>query len=320
MQNVTFEFERKKYKMIACKIIKKTVFILGLVFTILIFFNAAPPKKPELNDKTPYLADSIIALGKKLFNDPILSKNKTLSCASCHKKQYYYGDSISFNIGLNGLLNRNTLAFSHIRNNEPRTYFWNGKYTELNNAISYHLADKNIMGMNDSTLLLRMENNAFYCEKFNSIYGKNNLNINTISDALSDFIKNIKYAKPTYNSKLEVPQKNLSANISRTLQFCQQCHQNIASVGLSNNGLYVNDTNLYIIPSLFNLKYTAPYMHDGKFKNLEEVIMHYNTGVVVNSKTDALLIKDGKPIQLELTNAEIKEIAALLLSIQRKIQ
>lgn len=61
-------------------------------------------------------------------------------------------------------------------------------------------------------------------------------------------------------------------------------------------------------------------MHDGKFKNLEEVIMHYNTGVVVNSKTDALLIKDGKPIQLELTNAEIKEIAALLLSIQRKIQ
>jgi len=277
-------------------------------------------------------------LGRVLFYDKKLSINDEIACASCHHQENAFSDPETFSTGVFGQSsNRNSMGFQNMR--FTNRMFWDHRVFGLENQISFPIQDPTEMGMPMDSLLPKLSDISYYPELFTKAFGDDEITEDRIASAMAQFIHSIN----TYNSKYDIEIENDFANFTElemegmNLYFggqkrCNHCHstQNFYSREAMNNGLdevyedegqflatgNPNDIGEFRVPSLRNIAVTAPYMHDGRFATLDEVLEHYSSGVKshpnLNDRITTDLTTGGTPVHLNLTDQEKLALIAFL--------
>ena len=277
-------------------------------------------------------------LGKKLFSEKILSKDSSVSCASCHKPQYAFADTVTFSIGIEGkLTSRNTPSVLNMKNRPY--YFWDGRAASLEEQCLMPIRNPDEMGLPVEDAVKRLNTSREYKMLFQTIF-RENPTAKNLAAAFSAFEQTLE----TVDSKFDDWSNNLkkltaSEEKGRELFVgdkakCFDCHrmEDFTTDEFKNIGLYngsnLNDAGLYNItkkesdlgkfktPGLRNVAVTAPYMHNGMFKTLDEVVEYYNNpGKFVNNPIN---IDDALKQPLGLTVNEKKDIIAFLKTLTDK--
>jgi len=265
-------------------------------------------------------------LGRVLFYDTKLSALENLSCANCHRQSLSFAENKQFSEGISAPTRRNSMHLNDIAWSNNDRFFWDMSETDLHEMISLPLTDENEIGANMDDIGVKLGLTTYYPDLFEKAYGDAGINEERIVDALVNFIGSMN----TFNSKFDqeagvnfagftneelLGQDLFSAN-------CSTCHtqgqhgdifidfpagEEFTALEMApflfNNGLPEdpNDhgagewdesfNNLFKLPSLRNIELTAPYMHDGRFETLEEVVDFYAEDVVSNEWS--FLIPDG---------------------------
>ncbi|MFT5241988.1 MAG: cytochrome c peroxidase [Candidatus Promineifilaceae bacterium] len=262
-------------------------------------------------DNTPTnnaITDAGATLGRVLFYDKKLSINHQVACASCHQQANGFSDPDPFSRGFEGgLTGRNSMGLSNAKFYERGHFFWDERANTLEDQVLQPIQNAVEMGMTLTGLVSRLEGYQYYTNLFADAYGDSTITTNRISAALAQFVRSIVSFRSKFDAGI-VPGTNFS-NFTALEQEGQQiftgprgncaaCHSgpNFVGTRIDNNGLefpYVdlgvggvtsnqNDLGKFKMSSLRNIEYTAPYMHDGRFATLEDVVDHYSTGVVDN--------------------------------------
>jgi cytochrome c peroxidase len=255
-------------------------------------------------------------LGKQLFYEKQLSKNNTLSCASCHQQEFAFSDNVALSLGDNNAIgSSNAPSLSNIG---YHPYFTRaGGVPTLEMQILVPIQEHNEFNTNMLDVIDKLKQDSHYVQQAQQAYGRD-LDAFVITRAISTFERSLISGNSRYDKYIN--NKNLhplSPSELRGLQLfnssrtnCSNCHAgfNFTNYTFENNGLYLNYpdsgrmrlTNLpqdrakFKVPSLRNVAFTAPYMHDGSFASLQQVIEHYNTGGQAHVNKSNLV----RPLQL----------------------
>ncbi len=281
-------------------------------------------------------------LGRYLFYDPILSHDSTFSCASCHKQSYAFSDSPNqFSKGLQGgLMQRNTPALFNLA--WYPSLFWDGRAASVEQQIFTPVRRHDEMDLDWAIAEKRISASAFYSEKFSAVFGERKIDSTLISMAIAQFVRTLLSYRTKYDKVLTGDAAYTTDEYEgfvlvndQTKGNCLHCHTTDADalgtiLTYSNNGLdsvydikkykdpglgaisgKSSDYGKFKIPSLRNVALTAPYMHDGRFKTLNEVLDFYSSGVhnCVNIDTKMAFVNRGG---LHLTDLEKQKIIAFL--------
>ncbi|MDX2248211.1 MAG: cytochrome c peroxidase [Bacteroidia bacterium] len=315
-------------------------------------FNAPPVRNADNTPDNNRVTDSGATLGRVLFYDKKLSRNQTKSCASCHSQENAFSDPIALSEGFEGgLTGRNSMGLSNARFYLNGHYFWDERANTLEDQTLMPIQDHVEMGMPLDTLTAKLQKELYYKILFKNAFGDTLVTSDRISLALAQFVR----AMVSYQSKydnglnqiagppvpgLAIPgftaQENLGLAIFRNPARggCGGCHATDLFFGTApfNNGLDAIITDLglgavtgnpadngkFKVPSLRNIALTAPYMHDGRFETLEEVVEHYNSGIQISPTLDPRLTAPGGPNQqlrprrLNLTEEEKSALVAFM--------
>ncbi|WP_252737219.1 cytochrome-c peroxidase [Reichenbachiella agariperforans] len=270
-------------------------------------------------------------LGKFIFNDPLLSRDSTVSCASCHDQRVAFADpQHRLSIGIDAQIGaRNAppifnLAFVN-------AFFWDGGVTHVDFIPLNPIANPVEMDQDIAVVIEKMRASALYQQKFATAFGEGTeINSARMLHALSQFMVMMVSANSSYDQYL-LEGAALSESALRGLALfeenCATCHEgNLFTDGsFRNNGLdaEVTDIGRYLIteedgdlakfkvPSLRNIALTAPYMHDGRFETLDEVLTHYSSGVQQSATLDPLL-QAGGILGIPLSDAQQSDIITFL--------
>lgn len=273
-----------------------------------------------------------VALGRKLFYDPILSINNSQACASCHVQANAFVDTNKFSRGVNGTIgHRNSMPLFNVGFN--KTLFWDGRVTTLEEQALLPIIDPTEMNEALPNVLAKLKAEPTYVEMFNKAFGEPSITEQNLAKALAQFERillsaNSKYDKVKRGEATFTAQEALGEELYGDMQKgdCNHCHtmgSTFTDFDFKNNGLEaiaidsgrykvtknIQDMGKMKTPSLRNLKYTAPYMHDGRFKTLSEVMFHYN----IDFKTPANLdvnMREHAPNRM--TVPEVNAIIAFL--------
>jgi len=305
-------------------------------------------------DNTPLnnlTTDAGATLGRVLFYDKRLSTNQTVSCASCHQQAHGFSDPRQFSVGFDGALTgRNSMGLSHARWYQRRHFFWDERANTLEDQVLQPIQNAVEMGMTLSALTNRLAAEPFYTNLFAQTFGSPTVTSERISRALAQFVRSIVSVQSKYDTGASnnfanfTPQENLGRQIffgqgpfgNVTCVACHGTDNFVPGPALNNNGLefpYVDlgvggitgspaDNGKFKVPSLRNIELTAPYMHDGRFATLEEVVEFYDHGVVDNPNLSPPLRlppPPGQPIgpvrRLNLTPAQKAALVAFLKTL-----
>jgi cytochrome c peroxidase len=305
------------------------------------FTNAAVVAEDNTPGNNP-ITDAGATLGRVLFYDKRLSTNQTISCASCHQQAAAFSDPRQFSVGYNGSLGtRNAMGLNNARWYERRHFFWDERANTLEVQTLMPIQNPIEMGMTLGLLTNRLAAEPFYTNLFTAAFGSPVITTNRISFALAQFVRSIVSTQSKYDVGETVGFTNFTTqeNLGRQLFFgqtgnppppCSVCHATdnfVPTTTLNNNGLeypYVDlgvggitgvasQDGLFKVPSLRNVALTAPYMHDGRFTNLAQVVAFYNSGVVNNPNLSPPLIgRNGQPLQLNLSAEQQAALVAFL--------
>ncbi|MCW3077454.1 MAG: Cytochrome-c peroxidase [Bacteroidetes bacterium] len=269
----------------------RTIFILMIVVVLM----ASCAEK--VSEKNIY---SEVQLGEALFFDPILSRDSSVSCASCHKPQFAFADNVAFSKGIaSQLTKRNTP--SAMNQGDRNFYFWDGRSETLEHQALGPVENSGEMDFPGTLLVRRLLRNAKYKEAFRKVYSKN-LTKDLIAAALSAYERTLETSDSPFDKYMTGKDTTLfSESAKRGLSVfndkakCFDCHFGVDFTGndeFKNIGLYdgdkLNDKGRYLVtlnkkdlgafkvPGLRNIVQTAPYMHNGMFKTLREVIDYYD--------------------------------------------
>ena len=306
----------------------------------------APPVVGQIN--TPAnnpITDAGATLGRVLFYDKRLSTNGTVSCASCHQPQAGFSDPRRFSVGFNGgLTGRNSMGLNNARYYPRGRFFWDERAATLEDQVLQPIQNAVEMGLTLPALVTRLSAEPFYTNLFANAFGTPQVTTNRVARALAQFVRSIISSRAKYDAGVPVQFTNFTAqeNLGRRIFLgqvgnatCAACHgtDTFTAPNIFNNGLefpYVDsgvgaitgraqDNGLFKTPSLRNIELTAPYMHDGRFATLEEVVEFYNSGVVDNPNLSPPLRPrpapgqpPGQPLRLNLTPAEKAALVAFL--------
>jgi len=253
--------------------------------------------------------DTGATLGRVLFYDKRLSLNQTISCSSCHQQEHGFSDPRRFSAGFNGgLTGRNSMGLSNARWYQRRHFFWDERAATLEDQVLQPIQNSVEMGMALETLTNRLAAEPFYTNLFARAFGSPDVTTNRVSRALAQFVRSIISTQSKYDRGVASGFTNFTAeeNLGRRIFLgqtgnatCAACHGTdnfVPGPAINNNGLEfpfvdlglggitgpLRDNGLFKVPSLRNIQLTAPYMHDGRFATLEEVVEFYNSGVVDN--------------------------------------
>lgn len=284
------------------------------------------------------VTDEGATLGRVLFYDRELSAGRTTSCGSCHRQENGFADPHPSSIGHTGLSTRRNSM--HLVNQfYSGAHFWDLRAPSLEAQVLMPIQDPVEMGMDMDQLIARLEAIPYYPRLFTNAFGDELIDEQRISRALSQFVRSL----ASYRTRYDIGQENGFADFTaqelagKALFFngatkCNHCHMtaNFHNREARNNGLDVEyadnglggitgdpaDNGKFKVPSLRNVGSTAPYMHDGRFATLEEVIEHYNSGVQPHPNLDDRLTVEGHvggtPLQLGLTVEEKQALVAFL--------
>lgn len=285
---------------------------------------------PEGNEYTK----SRWKLGKRLFYDPTLSVNNTISCASCHKAENAFSDTIALSIGDGNLFGRGNA--STLANIGYNPYFTRaGGVPTLEMQILVPIQEHDEFNTNILDIVEKLKQDPTYVLQAKKAYNRE-LDPFVITRAIANFERSFISGNSDYDKFHFQDNKKAMSESQQRGEFlfksektsCTQCHSgfNFTSYTFENNGLYTNykdtgrkrltanevDLARFKVPTLRNIQLTGPYMHDGSIKTLKEVINHYNSGGQVHKNKSAFI----KP--LALNEIEKADLEAFLNSLTDK--
>ena len=316
---------------------KKTLtFFLGLCILLSAFVSVnqlfvVPPNFPppiydfSKNSLTPQK----IQLGRALFYDPILSRNNTISCASCHNpyNAFAHADH-TLSHGIDDKIGtRNAPALINVA--WQKTFMWDGAINHLDMQSLFPITHPKEMDEKLDNIILKLQHSTIYPALFFRAYQDSTISTQHLLKAITQFMLTLVSANSKYDSVMR-HQTTFSAQEKKGYQLfkknCASCHKEplFTNNQFENNGLPI-DTSLqdvgrikishlssdslkFKVPTLRNIQYTAPYMHDGRFEKLQDVLKHYAFGV----QKSTTLSKKINTINLISSNERVDMIAFLL--------
>lgn len=277
-----------------------------------------------------------VALGRALFYDDMLSANGTISCGFCHQQGSAFAHTDhALSHGINDKIGtRNNLGLQNVA--FYTSFFWDGGVPDLDLLPIAPIENPVEMGHSMPKLLAAVRQSPKYRPMFRSAFGTDSISSERFLKALSQFMLTMvsansrydKYARNEAGSELTPDEL---AGLTVFKQKCSTCHtgelftdQSFRNNGLSratnqDEGRYLitlrpEDKFKFKVPSLRNVERTPPYMHDGRFQTLGEVLNHYTTNVQDVPELDPALRTAGKP-GVALTDTEKKQITAFLRTL-----
>jgi cytochrome c peroxidase len=272
-------------------------------------------------------------LGRALFYDPLLSRDNTISCGSCHIQSSgftHHGHDVSHGID-DQLGRRNTPAVQNILWQD--SYFWDGGVLHIDLVPINAITNPVEMDESLSNVLDKLRAHPKYPSLFKKAFGSEQINSTRFLQALSQFMAMLISADSRYDKYLLGDKSVFSAQEVSGMQLFQQkcasCHAGVLLTDnrFRNNGITADFTNdkgrfevsqltpdigKFRVPSLRNVAHTPPYMHAGQLTTLTAVLDHYEKGVKYSTALDSLLIKPDGSYGIDLTSDEKKDIISFL--------
>lgn len=271
-----------------------------------------PDGWPKPNDifKDNPVTDVGFLLGKKLFYDGRLSKDGKFACASCHEPRAAFATlDHDFSHGFNGqFTTRNTPALQNLA--WQSYYNWDGAFTELDKQAAFPITAPNEMAENIDSVLIKLRKDKEYPGLFTKVFGTRDIDEQRLLNALAQFTGMLVSADSKYDRMLKGTETFNPSELHGYKVFkvhCAECHKEplFTDNSFRNNGLeadpYLNDSGRmketglpadslkFRVPSLRNVALTQPYMHDGRFYSMQNVIDHYTAGIHQSATLDPLL-------------------------------
>lgn len=268
-----------------------------------LFFKMTQPEDNQLTEEG-------VALGRHLFYDPILSLDSSISCSTCHLQALAFTDGKAVSHGIYGRQGKRSAPSLVNIGYHYKGLFWDSRSPSLEEQAIHPIEDSVEMGNTWPEVVKRLQEHASYPKMFQAAFGikKEAISQEWITRALSQFQRTIVSADSKYDRVIagkagfsEEEQRGMTIffDASEELPFseCGHCHTDplFTDLSLENNGIDSDDAphrdkgkgalsgrafddGQFKVPTLRNIALTAPYMHDGRFESLEEVIDHYASG------------------------------------------
>jgi cytochrome c peroxidase len=261
-----------------------------------------------------------VALGKKLFHDTRLSINSTQSCASCHQQEQALSDARRYSLGAEGQIGtRQAMPLFNLA--WAQGFFWDGRAKTLREQVLMPIQDKHEMHESLERVVEKLEQDAEMKTKFDQAFGSAGISADRIAKALEQYLLTLISQDSRFDQAVRKVTE-LSEQEKRGLQLfvtehdpkrglmgadCFHCHGGTLFTDhqYRDNGLTLaaedlgrmmvtgeaKDREKFKTPSLRNIAVTAPYMHDGRFATLEEVVAHYSGPMIRRDTLDPNLAK-----------------------------
>lgn len=269
-------------------------------------------------------------LGKKLFYDPILSKDSSISCGSCHNQSTAFSDlGHSISKGINGQLGiRNAPALQNLI--WQPSYFHDGGVVNIDMISLAPIENPLEMDENINRIITKLNQHPEYPQLFERVFGTNEINSGRILTAITQFQAKLISANSRYDQFIEGKYALSAEELDGKFLFenkCSNCHSGVlfSDFEYRNNGIsdtmdkdlgryrisvIDSDKQKFKTPSLRNIEVTGPYMHNGQYTTLEDVLEHYNSGVKPSPTLDENL-KNG----IKMTKLEQQKIIIFLKTL-----
>jgi|TARA_B110000238_G_scaffold201213_1_gene256297 cytochrome c peroxidase len=276
-----------------------------------------------------------VELGEKLFNDPILSKDNSLSCTGCHIQINSFANTNQYNFGIDNILGfRNASAIINVGWNS--SFNWDGSVSTLEDQAFEPVTNEIEMHDTWENVESKLNSDANYYLLFKQAFNIDYIDSMHIVKAIAQYERSLISVDSKYdkwrngNEQLTLSELNGYAIFNTEKGDCFHCHGtemfmdnlfhnngldagNFSDLGLGNITNNSNDNAKFKTPTLRNVEFTGPYMHDGRFSSLEEVVDHYNSGGNYSTTIDPLMKKVG--IGLQLTNNEKQDLVNFLKTL-----
>ena len=288
---------------------------------------------PEDNPVTPQK----VALGRRLFFDPILSRDHTLSCASCHDPRRAFTDGRAVSVGVFGRKGTRSVP-TLINRAYGDSFFWDGRSTSLVEQVIQPILAEDEMDMSLEEAVARVQRDPDYDELFRMAFGRP-IDAENLAGALASYVRTILSGNAPVDRYLSDEREQLSPEAYQGLRLfrgkanCSACHLGpmFTDERFHNTGIAWHDGELldegrfavtgrqedrgaFKTPTLREVGRTAPYMHDGSLPTLEDVVEFYNRGGNANPHLDEEL----RPLNLD--DDEKKALIEFLRTLSGDIQ
>ncbi len=301
-----------------------------------IFEKHQPPHfpKPVYDFKKNPLSVAKIRLGRVLFYDPILSRDSSISCASCHSPYNAFAHSdhalshgIDNQIGVRNAPALQNLAWQPF-------FMWDGAVNHLDMQSLFPITQAKEMDEKIENVVKKLNKSRNYRQLFYQSFQDSTVTGEHLLKSISQFMLTLVSANAKYDSVQQHRAKFTNQEKNGYKLFkknCNNCHTEplFSSFAFANNGLPIDsflkdfgrmtvtkskkDSLFFKIPSLRNIQYTAPYMHDGRFKRLQQVLTHYSNDFGKNVQTAT-----ASPPNIQLNATEKVDLIAFLYTLSDK--
>ena len=324
------------------KHLKYFILAIGIAFSLGFFLIETTPiyfeipknfPKPVYDFKRNPLTEEGFQLGSNLFYDPILSRDSTISCASCHLQQtgFTHVDH-DLSHGIDGKIgNRNAISLQNLA--WTKDFMWDGGVNHLDVQAIHPITSEVEMDETLENVVSKLQKSDKYPPLFEAAFGTKKITGQLMLKALSQFVVSLTSSNSKYDKVLRKEENftEMEQNGFRLFkQNCASCHKDplFKSDKFEYNGLKLDptlndfgrmritqnpkDSLKFKVPTLRNVQYTFPYMHDGRFKTLNEVVKHYNA-----LQANKILPKElAKP--MHFTDNERTDLVAFLKTLTDK--
>ena len=297
-----------------------------------------PPSVPTDNPQTI----EGTALGRKLFYEPLLSNDGTQACANCHLAEKSFSDPNRFSTGITGEMGtRNAMPIVNLAWNFQNRFLWDGGAYSLEDQVDDPIENPIEMNNTWPNVVATLQATSEYPDLFEQAFGTTTITREFVAKAIAQFERTLISGNSRFdqyllgdNNAITAQEKNgFNIFMDENRGDCFHCHGNEFNPLWTNNAFHNNgldasfedlglggvtgdplDYGKFKSPTLRNLAYTAPYMHDGRFATLDEVINHYSEGLVYSNTIDPLMknIAEGGA---QLTDSDKADLKAFLLSL-----
>ena len=297
-----------------------------------------PPSVPTDNPQTI----EGIALGRKLFYEPLLSNDGTQACANCHLAEKSFSDPNRFSTGITGEMGtRNAMPIVNLAWNFQNRFLWDGGAYSLEDQVDDPIENPIEMNNTWPNVVATLQATSEYPDLFEQAFGTTTITREFVAKAIAQFERTLISGNSRFDQYLLGDNNAITAQeingfnvfMDENRGDCFHCHGNEFNPLWTNNAFHNNgldasfedlglggvtgdplDYGKFKSPTLRNLAYTAPYMHDGRFATLDEVINHYSEGLVYSNTIDPLMknIAEGGA---QLTDSDKADLKAFLLSL-----
>ncbi len=296
------------------------------------------------------VTDAGATLGRVLFHDRRLSINSAVSCASCHRQGVAFSDAARFSVGFNGSsrTTSHSMRLANARFFAPGSAFWDRRAATFEAQATQPIRDAVEMGFDAAhggfdALITRLRALPYYAPLFTLAFGDAAIDEPRVQRALAQYVRAIVSVDSRFDrgfAQVHAPQlpdrgaslpfPGFTAQENRGKQLfilappqggagCVACHT-LPTLALAanarGNGLDAGETRVFKSPSLKNVAVAGPYMHDGRFSTLEQVVDHYNRGVQNGPALDNRLRgPGGTPLRLQLSAADQAALVAFMRAL-----